>query len=396
MDFDLPPDLVEWRDRCREFVRRELASHDGDIERNGVIPSSALDGLRRMGLYGLSTPKAYGGLGLSMLGTCLTLQELAKAHIAYYYVSGVNVHIGSKGIEHDGTEKQKRRWLPELASGRTVAAFALTEPGAGSDAGGIATTATRDGSSYVLNGRKIYITNAPIAGLFTVFARTASEGRKGSISAFLVEAETAGLVIGEGTKMLGGNGSGHAEVSFADCRIPAANLLGEVEGRGFATAMKCLDAGRVCWGAYCVGAAENLMQLAVRHVTTRQQFGRPLAANQGIEWQIADMYAQLHAARLVANEAAWQYDHHPALRTGRGALSKLIGADMVFKIADVVLQLHGGSGYSASLPVERIWREVRVVRILDGTSEIMRQIVAREAMAMAAADNPREEVRWDC
>jgi acyl-CoA dehydrogenase len=380
VNFDLPKDLAAWQTRCREFVAAELSPHDAAIEATGAIPTSALDGLRRMGLYGLNTPKDYGGLGLDMLGTCLALQELAKAHIAYYYVSGVNVHIGSKGLEFDGTEAQKRRWLPELASGRVVASFALTEPEAGSDAGGIATTAVRDGSSYVLNGRKIYITNAPVAGLFTVFARTASERPKGTISAFLVEAGTPGLKVGPDVPMLAGNGSGHAEVTFEDCRIPAANLLGEMEGRGFATAMKCLDAGRVCWGAYCVGAAEKLLELAVAHVTTRRQFGAPLAANQGIEWQIADMYASLHAARLVAHEAAWVYDNKPTQRSVRSALSKFIGADMVFKIADATLQLHGGSGYAKSLPVERIWREVRVVRILDGTSEIMRKIVAREAL----------------
>ena len=275
MDFDLPRDLADWQRRVRAFVAAELSPHDAAIEKTGVIPPSALDGLRRMGLYGLNTPKHYGGLGLTMLGTCLALQELAKAHIAYYYVSGVNVHIGSKGIEFDGTEAQRRRWLPELASGRIVASFALTEPGAGSDAGGIATTAVRDGGHYVLNGRKIYITNAPVAGLFTVFARTRSDNPRGAISAFLVEAGTPGLEIGEATEMLAGNGSGHAEVIFRDCRIPAANLLGEAEGRGFATAMKCLDAGRVCWGAYCVGAAERLLELAVGHVTTRKQFGVP-------------------------------------------------------------------------------------------------------------------------
>ena len=184
---------------------------------------------------------------------------------------------------------------------------------------------------------------------------------------------------------MAGNGSGHAELVFEDCRIPASNLLGEVEGRGFATAMKCLDAGRVCWGAYCVGAAERLLELAVGHVTTRKQFGQRLAANQGIEWQIADMYASLHAARLVAHEAAWVYDNDPLRRTVRSALSKFIGADMVFKVADTTLQLHGGSGYAKSLPVERIWREVRVVRILDGTSEIMRKIIAREALGQGHA-----------
>lgn len=383
MDFDLPKDLVVWQSRCREFVQSELAPHDEAIEKTGQIPKSAIDGLRRNGMFGLNTHVDYGGAGHSMLATCLALQELAKSHIAYYYASGVNVHIGSKGIELDGTEAQKRKWLPELASGRIIAAFALTEPGAGSDAGAIATTAVREGRHYVLNGNKIYITNAPVAGLFTVFARTASEIRKGAISAFLVEAGTPGLTVGEPMEMLAGNGSGHAEVTLRDCRIPVENLLGGIEGRGFATAMKCLDAGRVCWGAYCVGAAERLLGLAVGHVTRREQFGRPLAANQGIEWQIADMHASLHATRLVTYEAAWRYDHDPAMRTARGAMAKFVGADMVFKVADTTLQLFAGSGYCKSLPVERIWREVRVVRILDGTSEIMRKIVAREALGLA-------------
>jgi acyl-CoA dehydrogenase len=383
MDFALSKDLIAWQSRCRRFVQSELAPHDDAIESTGQIPASAMEELRRNGLFGLNTPVAYGGGGHSMLATCLALQEIAKAHIAYYYVAGVNLHIGSKGIEWDGTEAQRRMWLPELASGRIIAAFALTEPEAGSDAGAIASTAVRDGSHYVLNGRKIYITNAPVAGLFTVFARTASQRGHGAICAFLVEAGTPGLKVSEPVAMLAGNGSSHAEVVLHDCRIPAANLLGGAEGRGFATAMKCLDAGRVCWGAYCVGAAERLLELAVGHVMRREQFGRPLAANQGIAWQIADMYAGLHVARLVAHEAAWQYDHDPATRTVRGAMSKFIGADTVFKIADATLQLYGGAGYCTSVPVERIWREVRVVRILDGTSEIMRNIIARQALAPA-------------
>lgn len=383
MDFKLPEGLIAWQSRCRELVQSALAPHDDAIERTGKIPEAAVEALRSNGMFGLNTPAAYGGAGHSMLATCLALQELAKAHIAYYYLSGVNVHIGSKGLELQGTEAQKRKWLPELASGRIIAAFALTEPGAGSDAGSLATTAVRDGRDYILNGHKIYITNAPVAGLFTVFARTAAETRKDAISAFLVEAGTPGLTVGEPVEMLAGNGSGHAELTFDDCRVPSDNLIGGVEGRGFATAMQCLDAGRVCWGAYCIGAAEHLLDLAVGHVTRREQFGRPLAANQGIEWQIADMFASLHAARLVAYEAAWRYDHDPVLRTGRGALAKFIGADMVFKVADATLQMFGGAGYSTALPVERIWREVRVVRILDGTSEVMRKIVAREALGSA-------------
>lgn len=392
MNFDLTPSQRAWQQECARFVTEMLQPHDAEIERSGEIPASALAGLSSMGMFGLNTPVEYGGRGLPMLETCLALRELAKAHIAYYYISGVNLHIGSKGIEFGGTEEQRRRWLPELASGRLIAAFALTEPGAGSDATGIATAAVRDGDGYVLNGRKIYITNAPVADVMTVFARTSDVEGAGGVSAFIVEAGTPGLKIGPAQEMLAGNGSTHAEVIFEDCRVPADNLLGRNEGQGFGTAMRCLDAGRVCWASYCVGAGERLLALALDHTANRRQFGRPLAANQGVAWQLADMQASLHGARLVADEAAWVYDNDPRRRTGRSALSKLIGADMVFGIADRTLQLFGGAGYSRSSPVERIWREVRVVRILDGTSEIMRSIVARELLAEPNAPAQRHDL----
>ncbi len=387
MDFSLTPTQLTWHRQCSVFVSNELQPWDDQIEHQGVVPETALEGLRRMGMFGLNTPTKYGGSGLSMLETSIALRELAKAHIAYYYISGLNLHIGSKGLELDGTDEQKQRWLPEIATGRQIASFALTEPGAGSDAAAITTTAVRDGNHYILNGRKIYITNAPIAGIFTVFARTSNSNGTGGISAFIVEAGTPGLRIGEVQEMLGGNGSSHSEVIFEDCRIPEDCLLGGEEGRGFQTAMKCLEAGRVCWGSYCVGAAERLLDLTLEQVTTRKQFGSPLAANQGIAWQLADMKSSLHAATLVAIEAAWAYDHIPEQRTSRSAMAKLIGGDMVFKVADTALQLFGGSGYSRTTPIERIWREVRVVRILDGTSEIMRSIVARGMLAEHSASN---------
>lgn len=378
MNFSLSQDMHDWQQRVRRLVQTDLMPHDEAIERTGNIPAGAVASLRAAGVFGLNTATCYGGAGRSMLETCLAIEELAKAHIAYYYLTGVNVHIGSKAFELAGTDEQKQRWLPQLAGGRMIAAFALTEPEAGSDAAGITTTARRDGRCYVLNGRKTFITNAPIAGVFTVFAKTQSLGRDG-ISAFAVEPTTAGFGIGKPMEMLGGNGSGHAELTFDDCRIPAENLIGR-EGEGFAIAMRCLDAGRVSWSAYSVGAAERLLRIAVRHLTTRRQFGRPLITNQGLEWQVADLYAAIHAARLVSYEAAWRYDQPGANRTASSALAKLVGAEMVFKVADAVLQMLGGIGYSKNSPVERIWREVRVARILEGTSEIMRKIVARYAV----------------
>lgn len=305
MDFALPAELARWQLRVREFVERELQPHDAAIEQTGMVPEQALAGLRRMGLYGTNTPAEYGGLGLSMLGSCLAIEELAKAHVAFYYLSGVNVHIGSKPIEFAGSEAIKRRWLPELASGRTVGAFALTETEAGSDAARLATSARRDGDGYVLNGAKTYITNATEAGLFTVFATVdPALGNKG-ISAFIVEASTPGLSVGRAIEMSAGRGASHAEVIFEDCRVPAANLLGG-EGKGFPLAMRCLDAGRTHWGAYCLGAAQRLLDLSLARASSRETFGQRLREHQGIEWMLADMASAVHAARLVTYEAAWR------------------------------------------------------------------------------------------
>jgi alkylation response protein AidB-like acyl-CoA dehydrogenase len=353
MDFQLSSDLSRWQMEVRAFVQRELQPHDQVVEETGVVPPEIMTKMAQRGLFGANTPREYGGLGLSMIGSCLTVEELAKAHIAFYYLCGVNIHIGSKAIEFDGSDALKEQWLPRLASGRTIAALALTEPNAGSDAASISTSARREGDTYVLNGRKICITNAAEAGIFTLLATVDRALGVRGISAFVVEAGTPGLEVGRTIEMAAGRGASHCEVILQDCRIPASNLIGE-EGKGFATAMKCLDAGRVHWGAYCVGAAQRLLDMAVKHATEREQFGRPLRDHQGIEWTIADMAASLHAARLVAYEAAWRYDHEPVARTKAAALSKLIGADMVFRVADQTLQIFGGLGYSKDLPVERI------------------------------------------
>lgn len=377
MNFQLSDDLVSWQRRVRDFVQTQLQPHDFEIEKTGRVPESALAGLRDMGLFGTNTPEQYGGLGLSMLGSCLAIEELAKAHTALYYLSGVNVHIGSKAIEFFASPAIREKWLPELAAGRVIGAFALTEPDAGSDASRITTMAKRDGSHYVLDGLKTYITNAPVAGVFTVFATLEPAAGAKGIAAFAVDAKTPGLRIGRTVEMAAGHGSDHSEVILENCRVPRECLLGK-EGEGFAIAMRCLDAGRTHWGAYCVGAATQLLSYAVKRVSRRETFGRKLRDHQGIEWTIADMASSLHAARLVAYEAAWRYDQNdPAARTMAAALSKYTGAKMVQKVADATLQIFGGAGYSKEYPIERIWRETRVVRILDGTSEIMRKIIAR-------------------
>lgn len=386
MHFALPSELSDWQEQVRDFVKCNLRPHDEEVERTGRIPVAALDGLRRMGLFGTNTPPIYGGLGYSMLGSCLAVEELAKAHAAFYYLSGVNVHIGSKAIEFAAAPAIRRKWLPELASGRVIAAFALTEPETGSDVARIQTTARRDGAHYVLNGRKTFITNAAEAGLFTVFATLDAAAGSHGICAFAIPAGTSGLVVGRAIPMAAGHGSSHCEVALADCRVPAENLIG-AEGEGFALALRCLDAGRTHWGAYCVGAAQALLDMALARATTRETFGAPLATRQAVQWTLAELAAAVHSARLVAYEAAWIYDQYPERRTHAAAMSKLIGADMVFRVADATLQLFGGSGYSKDTPVERIWREVRVVRILDGTSEMMKTIIGRQLIRDAQSRN---------
>jgi len=382
MDFEIPECLQVLKEDVRRMVETQLSPHDSLIEQEGKIPPQALDAIRAMGLFGSHTPRQYGGLGLDMLGNCLVIEEMARAHIAYFYTYSMNVHIASKGIELQGSEAQRRRWLPRLASGSAIGCYALTEESAGSDAAALHTVATRQGESYLLNGTKRYITNAPVADLFTVFAAHPGTGAKPKISAFVVEKGTPGLRIGKTIRMAGGNGAFHSEVLFDNLAVPADNRLGE-EGDGFAIAMQCLNAGRINWSAYCIGAAQRLLEMTTAHLQERCQFGKPLADNQGIQWMLVDMAADLHAARLVCYQAAWRYEREPATRASAAAMAKLIASEMVFRVADRAVQLFGGAGYRKDVPIERIWREVRAIRILEGTSEIMHHIIARDMLRNA-------------
>jgi acyl-CoA dehydrogenase len=382
MDFRLPPDLVEWQQTVRDFVLRELQPHDEEIERTGVVPPELVRKMAERGLFGANTPRDYGGLGLSMLGACLGTAELAKAHIAFYYRSGINAHIGSKPIELDGSEAQKRRWLPELASGRTIAALALTEPEAGSDAASIRTTARRDGDAYVLDGRKIYITNAAEAGLFTVFATVDPSAGARGVTAFLVEAGTPGLVVERLIEMMGAEAlrterwsSGNAVYPSPTGSVPrvrdsprrcAASTRDASIGAPTASASRS-----DCW-RWRLAAPRSGINSAARSGNIRR------SPSRSPTWR-------RRSTRLGWSHTrpAWRYDQDPKDRQLSGALSKLIGADMVGRVADQTLQIFGGAGYSKDYPVERIWREARVVRILDGTSEMMRRIVARHALGSA-------------
>lgn len=363
---------ADLRRRMLEAVHGQLVVFDDVIERTRRVPDEAVQALRRLGYYGLNTPRSFGGCGYSMLETAVCIEVLGHAHIALYYHSGVNVHIGSKPIESAASEALQRRWLPAIASGEVVAAFALTEAEAGSDAKAVRTTATPVEGGFRLDGRKRYITNAPIAGVFTVIARCGD-----AIDAFVVEAGSPGLHVREPEALLGGHGSYHAEVDFDGVVVPADNRIGQA-GSGFSTALRSLDAGRLLWAAYAVGAATRAFGVALEHLETRRQFGRPLIDNQGLSWRAADAAAQLYACRAAVYAAARAYDGRPSGRRVRGAAAKLVATELAFRIVDECMQFMGGLGYSTRSPIERIWRDLRVARILDGTSEILRSVIARD------------------
>src|SRR5450759_1545940 len=365
----------------RRFVRERLVPIENQVAEFGSIPEAIIRQMRELGLYGLSIPESYGGLGLNMEEEVRVVFELGYTSPAFRSAVGTNIGIGSQAIVIDGTEEQRHHYLPRLASGELVGSFALTEPDAGSDALALKTRARRDGDHYVLNGTKRYITNAPVAGLFTVLAKTGNLEGASSISCFLVDANTAGLVLGKPDKKKGQAGALTCDVIFEDCRIPTKALLGEIEGNGFRTAMKVLDKGRLHIAALCVGIAERLIFESVRFAAERKQFKKPIANFQLVQAMIADSQTEMLAAKAMVLDAAHKRDEGQSV-TLEAACSKLFSSEMVGRVADRAVQIHGGAGYMCEYPVERFYRDVRLFRIFEGTSQIQQIIIARETMKL--------------
>lgn len=376
--------LAALLDTVRRFVRERLVPMEGQVAEQDRIPDELLDEMRAMGLFGMTIPEEYGGIGLSMEEEALVAFELGWTSPAFRSAIGTNNGIGSLGLIVDGTEEQRRRYLPRLASGAIIASFALTEPDAGSDPSGMRTTARRDGDCYVLNGTKRYITNAPRARLFTVFARTDpdAEGTRG-ISAFLVDAKTAGLTVGPPDRKMGQKGAPVADVVFQNCRVPEEALLGGVEGEGFRTAMKTLDRGRLHIAALCVGISERLIHEALNYAAERRQFGQRIADFQLVQAMLADSRTESYAARCMVLDAARRRDAGHRV-TIEAASAKLFATEMVGRVADRAVQIHGGAGYMAEYAVERFYRDVRLFRLYEGTSEIQKLIIAREMLKEVA------------
>jgi acyl-CoA dehydrogenase len=380
-----PETFIQLRDSVRRFVRERLVPHEAEVGESNEIPETLLKEMRDLGLYGLTIPPEYGGLGLNSVEEVQIAFELGWTSPAFRSAFGTNVGIGSQGIVLDGTDAQRDAYLPRLASGEITSSFALTEPDSGSDAGALRTSAQRDGDDYIINGTKRFITNSPRAGLFTLMARTNPDekGARG-VSAFLVEAPRPGLTIGKPDKKMGQQGSLTADVIFDDCRVPASALLGGVEGQGFKTAMKVLDRGRLHIAAVATGIAERLVDQATRYAMERQQFGKPIAEFQLVQAMLADSRTESYAARTMIEDAARRRDQGDDV-TEEIACCKLFATEMVGRVADRAVQIHGGAGYIADHGIERFYRDVRLFRLYEGTSEIQRLIIARSMVKRASA-----------
>ena len=365
-------------DSLRRFITEELVPIEEEVAEADIVPAHIVQQMRDLGLFGLALPEEYGGLGLTMEEDVRIAFELGQTSPAFRSIIGTNNGIGSSGIVIDGTPEQKAKYLPRLATGELIGSFALTEPEAGSDAGSLRTTAVRDGDDYIINGSKRFITNAPYAGIFTVMARTSTEIKgSGGISAFIVEADTPGLSLGKIDKKMGQAGSHTCDVIFENCRVPASQLIGGVEGVGFKTAMKVLDKGRLHISAVAVGCAKRMLRDALNYAKERHQFGQPIANFQLIQGMLADCKTEIYAAECMILDAARRRDEGENA-TALASCAKYFATEMCSRVADRAVQILGGSGYISEYGVERFYRDVRLFRLYEGTSQIQQIIIAKD------------------
>jgi acyl-CoA dehydrogenase len=367
------------RDTVRRFVKNDLEPISQQVEEEEKIPEKVVQKMRELGFFGLSIPEDYGGLGLNTLGECVLNEEFGRVNSCFRSRFGTNNGIGSQGILIDGTLEQKENYLPRIASGEWTAAFALTEPNAGSDAANIQTKAVKKGDVYLLNGLKHFITNGDIADVVTVMAVTDKEKGPRGVTAFIVEKTFPGYSVGKVDRKMGVHGNNTSELVFEDCQVPAANIIGGLEGKGFVTAMKVLEKGRITISAVCVGTAQYVLDLSIAHSKQRIQFGKPISANQAIQWLLADMAISIYAGRQMVYHTAWSRDQKQRV-TQQAAMCKVYCTEMVNRAADSALQIHGGMGYMKESPIERVYRDVRLTRIFEGTSEVQRMVIARELL----------------
>ncbi|MEO0881418.1 MAG: acyl-CoA dehydrogenase family protein [Pseudomonadota bacterium] len=378
-DIEIRDQLI---DTVRRFVREKCVPLEAQVADDDAMPDDIVGEMKSLGLFGLAVPESYGGLDLDMETECLVAFELGWTSPAFRSVAGTNIGIGSQALVLHGTDAQKQKWLPGIASGDLIASFALTEPEAGSDAGSVRTKAVKEGDHYVLTGTKRYITNANTADLFTVMARTDPDkpGAKG-VSAFIVPRELEGVSVGPPEKKMGQQGAHICDVNFDGARVPVDNRVAG-EGEGFKVAMSVLDKGRLHISAVCTGMAERLISEMVNYALERKQFGKPIMDHQLIQAMIADSQAEAFAARCMILETARRRDAGEPV-TMYASSTKMFASEMVGRVADRAVQVFGGAGYVADYGIERFYRDARIFRLYEGTTQIQQIIIARE-LAKAA------------
>ncbi len=379
MDYKLPEEIVEMKNATHDLVHNVLIPMEPTVDKTGKVVEEGLEQLRSLGYYGITIPEEYGGMGLGQLAYCTILTELSQSHQAFTHELAIANGIGSHALLKFGNDRQKNKYLPEIATGRIVTAFALTEAGAGSDAASIQTSAVPYRDGWLLNGSKLYITNALNADLFTVIAVTDREKKsRGGMTAFLVERDNPGFKVAQILETMGSQPYCHGELVFEDCYVPAENMLGQI-GDGFKVAMIALDEGRVHVAASAIGVARRLIAMSTDWSKSRIAFGRPIADNQAIQWMLADSGTELFASEQMLFNTCWRLDQGERV-SKEAAMCKLFATEMVGRVADRAVQIHGGMGYMKELAIERMYRDVRVMRIYEGTSEIQRIIISREML----------------
>ncbi len=375
--------LKQFLETLEKFVAKRLRPLESQVGADDAIPEEVIEEMKSLGLFGLTIPEEYGGLGLNMSEEVAVARVFGHTSPAFRSAFGTNVGIGSQSLVIDGTAEQKQHYLPRMSTGEIIGSFCLTEPDAGSDAASLKMTAVKDGDCYLLNGTKRFITNAPEANLFTVFARTKKE-EKGSrgVSAFLVDADIEGISLGQPYRKMGQQGTHVCDVMFDDVRVSADKLLGGKENSGFRTAMKVLDKGRLHISALSVGIAERLIKDCVAYALERKQFGQPIAEFQLIQAMLADSQTETYAASCMVRDTARRRDAGENV-AALAASCKLFATEMVGRVADRAVQIFGGAGYVEDHGIERLYRDVRLFRIYEGTSQIQQIVIARDMLKRA-------------
>ncbi len=383
MDFTFTPEQQMLREMVKKFTEKEVRPLSKKIDQEAKVPMELWKKAAELGLMGIAFPENYGGAGAGEMGYCIMLEELAQGDASFTVMLGAHISIGAMSIYLDGTEEQKQKYLTKMCSGEYIAAFALTEANAGSDAANIETNAVLKGDEYILNGTKFYITNGGIADVVIVFAVTdKSLGAHGGVSAFIVETKSPGFKVGKELDKMGIRGSNTVELIFENVRIPKANILGKV-GEGFKTAMKSLDRGRLSLSAGCLGGTKRALELSLNHAKQRVQFGKPIAEQQAIQWMIADTTAEIFAMESMVYRAAWAHDQGMRI-TRESAIVKMYCSEALDRAVDRGVQIHGGMGFIRECDIERAYRDARINRIFEGTNEIQRLVIARDVLTKGA------------